>query len=501
MRRLLLVVVLVGVAMPLLADQVRATKSSLLEISGRLRLDAVFEDADINDYLWGLRNTATFVDPELELRLLFHVRMGVKAHIALRTPPYAKDVLGGRAIFVTDTLSGQDRPYPTRIMEVSEAYLEARQFLHKNLSLSAGLIRLNYPLMPDSEHGTFLLAVGETEDPFAGTIYANWPIDRATGTKPAVYSNRFSWNAPAETGTVEAGGIVLSHTSKFGFGLGKQQRRYVITQFDFIFATTYETLYVNQDRDIAGVVGRFWYPLKEQPILWGQLAVLSYGINVNSRIWTLGGGVAYKATESWTLYMEAYGQTGDLYEGYVRPANPNDPWYWLSSRDGTITQQAFGGYLGIRYEVKPTEKSGPFARWRPYFDLSYWWISGDKNPYDRRNQDFLTYEDVDTTLVLEEDRYGCDLDTNYEALKVIIGCKPHTKVRLYMVFANIRKARDYTAKDRIGREIDFVIRWQYTEDLSFRFGLGYVWQADYMLGGFAGRRHPTVALLQMILNF
>ncbi len=493
--------VLVGLAVPLMADQVRATKSALLEVSGRIRLDAVFEDPDINDYVWGMRNEDSFVDPELELRMLFHVKMGVKAHLALRTPPYARDVLGGRAIFVTDTVSGQDRPYPTRIMEVSEAYLEARQFLHKNLSLSVGLLRLNYPLIPGSEHGTFLLAIGETEDPFAGTIYANWPTNKASASKPAAYSNRFSWNAPGQAGSVEAGGVRLSHTYKFGFGLAKQQKRFVETQFDFIAATTYETLYLNQDRDIVGVIGRFWYPFRKQPTLWGQMAILTYGINANSRIWTLGGGLAYRATKSFTLYGEAYGQTGDLYEGFTRPSNPNDPWYWLSSRDGTITQQAFAGYFGIRYEMKPTEKSGPFARWRPYFDISYWWISGDKNPHDRRNQDFLTYEDVDTTMILEEDRYGCDLDTNYEALKLIVGCKPHSKVRIYLVFANVRKARDYTAKDRIGREIDLVIKWQYTEDLSFKFGLANVWQADYMLEGLAGRRHPCIAVAQMVLNF
>jgi len=498
LRKVLWTVVLVGFAVPLMADQVRATKSALLEVSGRIRLDAVFEDPDINDYVRGTRNAESFIDPELELRMLFHVKMGVKAHLALRTPPYAQDVLGGRSISITDTDSGQDRLYPTRIMELSEAYLEARQFLHKNLSISVGLLRLNYPLIPDSEHGTFLLAIGESEDPFAGTIYANWPDGRAG--KPGEYSNHFSWNEPGRAGSVEAGGIRLSHTYKSGFGLAKQQRRFVETQFDFIATTTYETLYFNQDRDIIGIIGRFWYPLRKQPTLWGQVAILTYGVKANSRIWTLGGGLAYRATRSLTIYGEAYGQTGDLCDGFkTRPSD--DPWHWLSTKNGTIIQQAFGGYMGIRYETKPTGRSGPFARWRPYFDISYWWISGDKNPYDKRNQDFLTYEDVDTTMILEEDRYGCDLDTNYEALKLIVGCKPHSKVRMYIVLANVRRARDYTAKDRIGREIDLVIRWQYTEDLSFKFGLANVWQADYMLEGSASGRHLCIAVAQMVLSF
>ena len=490
--------VLVVFAVPLIADQVRATKSALLEVSGRIRLDAVLEDPDINDYVRGTRNEQSFIDPELELRMLFHVKMGVKAHLALRTPPYAQDVLGGRPISITDNNSGQNKLYPTRIMEVSEAYLEARQFLHKNFSISVGLLRLNYPLISDSEHGTFLLAIGESEDPFAGTIYANWPDGR--GGKSGMSSTRFSWNEPGRAGSVEAGGLKFSYTYKFGFGLAKQQKRFVETQFDLIAVTTYETLYFNQDRDIVGVVGRFWYPLRKQPTLWGQMAILTYAVKANSRIWTLGGGLAYRATRSLTIYGESYGQTGVIY----RPTSPSDTPPFdgvLSTREGTIIQQAFGGYVGIRYEAKPTEESGAFTHWRPYFDISYWWISGDKNPHDKRNQDFLTYEDVDTTLILEEDRYGCDLDTNYEALKLIVGCKPRSEVRIYIVFANFRRARDYTAKDRIGRELDFVIKWQYTEDLSLKFGLANVWQADYMLGGQAGRRHPCIAVAQMVLSF
>jgi len=479
------VLVAVVLCMTAEADEVRAKKSRLLEVSGSLSLDWLWQDSDVSELLYGVGGNAAFCDPTLSLDMLFSLKDGLRAFVQLRTPYYLDDDIGSRPLEVSVT--GGTAYYPSRVFQISQLYLKAEEFKWSWLDLCIGVQHIRYQI---TRHGAFLLALGESEDPFAGTVYGNWPTDRATPSEPAVYSNRFSFNERA-AGSVEAGGILFTMRPRMPKGT-------VDVEVDFLAMTTYETRHIGQDRDVVGLVGRIFYPKKSDPQVDAMLALLTFGANSNSRIITIGGGFNWKATRCLEVYMEAYGQIGEFYEDFKRPL-PGDDYYWLSSQNKTIEQQAFAGYGGIRYTYIPSSKEKGYAGWRPFFDISYWWISGDKNPHDTKNQDFIAYEDIDSTLVMEEDRYGLDLDTNYWALKLSAGYNPHKNVEFSVLYALFQRARDYTAKDKIGNEVDIVIKWHYTVALTFRFGIGVVWDSSYLLGD--DKSSLSAGLFEVVLKF
>lgn len=486
------VVMAVSIGVQLLAEEtskgeVVLKKSRLLEISGTLSLDTIWQDLDIGDFLTAgsYRKNAAFTDPTLTLDMKFSLKEQMSAFIQLRTPYYLDDYLGARPIELTGTID-----YPSRTLEISQLYLEARDFLSKYTTLRLGVQEVRYQMT--ETHGAFLLGIGESEDPFAGMVYGNWPMDRSTASKPAVYSNRFSFNQRAP-GSVEAGGLVLSVRPTVPPAASQVSFE---SQIDLIAMTVLETKYMNQDRDVLGIVGQLWYPKKTESQVAAMLALTSFGMNANSRIYTFGGGLNWKAMKGLEVYGEAYGQTGEFYEGFVRPP-AGDDYYWLSSRDGTIKQLAFAGYGGVRYAPGVTEKD--YKGWGFFFDVSYWWISGDKNPHDLRNQDFIAYEDIDSTLIIEEDRYGFDLDTNYKATKLCVGFTPARDFKFLVLGAVFERARDYTAKDKIGTEVDVVGKWNYGEALTFKFGFGVVANSHYVLDTL--RKTFAQGLFEVVLKF
>ncbi len=493
MRRISVLLAAVLAAGAVSAGQI-SLKSAELRLEGETRLDALFQDVDLNNYVHGVKRNSSFIDPTVSISARFRVRKQVVAGLQVRTPPYLRDYLGSRSWIFQDAVTGEQIHYPGRIFEVSQIYLEANQFYKwPNVSLTIGVKNMSYRL---TEHGAFFLALGESEDPFEGDVCANWPVNRG-GT--AVYSNRASFNAPGRAGSVEAGGFVVSYKGKMN--IAEKSENKVYYKIDFFCMTTYETLYLNQDRDVIGLMADVNYPTEKDSNLRVLAGLVSMSQNANSRIYSIGGGFAFKATRALRIYGEAWGQTGEFCEGFTRPP-AGDPYHWLATRDGTVTQQAFAGYLGGRYEMRSKGDDGSLmAKWRPYLDFSYWWVGGDKSPHDMRNQDFIAYEAVDSTLIMEEGRYGLDMDTNYEAVKLIAGFHPWKEVQAWVTLANFRRARDYTAKDRLGREIDVQVKWQYTGDLAFRFGMGFVVQSDYMLGDDSSRKTFSTALLQVVLRF
>ncbi|MCX7704330.1 MAG: hypothetical protein N2234_09615, partial [Planctomycetota bacterium] len=319
-RIVCVIAVIVAFGIALLAEEakkveVQMRKSYLLEIGGVLSLDTLWQDADIGDFLYGIKRNFTFTDPTLSLDMKFSIKGQMFSFIQLRTPYYLDDYLGTRPVYVVDDpVTGTIKEYPSRTVELSQLYLEAKEFLSPYTSLRLGVQQVRYQM---THHGAFLLGLGESEDPFAGVVYPNWPVDKATLSKPAVYSNNFSFNAHA-AGSVEAGGVLFSIKPKVAPTL-------VEMQIDLLGFTTLETKHLNQDREILGVVGQIFYPKEVSPQVKAMLALLSFSANANSRIVTFGGGFDWLAAKGIEFYCELYGQTGDFYEGFVRPP-PGDPY-------------------------------------------------------------------------------------------------------------------------------------------------------------------------------
>jgi hypothetical protein len=477
MRRTLFAVVvflvLFAVASLCEAGNVETKKSKGITISGEIKLDSIFSNREVNTVIFGpvggkRQSSATFSDPTITLNFDVWLAKHVNAWLTLKTPEYLLDDMGSPVLPVGPT------NYPRRILEVDQAYVHIDEFGYKELSLRLGIQNIIYDML---ENGNpFFYAIGQCEDAFTNNF--NVPGD-----------GQLELNGPGLASTIEAGGMKL--------GYHKKSER---LQFrgDMIFATTVETRQVDQDRELFALVGNIAVPHEKDYVAKIMMTLASMSQNPASRIWTLGLGSTFKATKTLDVFAEAYGQGGTYWSNYnpaVDPAN-------ISTQAKDIHQQAFGGYGGFRYTMAE-------SAWTPYLGLEWWWLSGDPDRTDRKQQNFISYEDVDDTIILEENNYGYDLDTNYSALKFRAGFKPARDWALSLLYGSFRTARKvkanpglgYRGYEKIGDEFDIQIKWDYTEDITFRAGVGLLWNAKFFKTVLTKAKTHEQVFFEAVLRF
>lgn len=223
--------------------------------------------------------------------------------------------------------------------------------------------------------------------------------------------------------------------------------------------------------------------------------------STNMDIMTIGVGADYfGATPNLELYGEVYMQSG------TASNNGNN----AAGKPCDVDQAATAFRLGGRYDIA----NNPL---KPWAGLSYWAISGgdDSSIYKKgsvkytENNHFISYEDFQSTLILEDSLWGLNLNSNYTAIKIEGGITTSltlggekTDVDLRILFGMfsfdtvpyIRNAgpdgflyvgADDTvdkSKTGIGTEIDIVAILHYTENLSFTLGLGMLSGSDFFGG-------------------
>jgi hypothetical protein len=366
--------------------------------------------------------------------------------------------------------------YPTRILEVREAYLLIKEFRLPELSVCLGIQSIRHDITGSGN--AFFLGIGECESPF--------PPEGGNVLDPT--SREFEFWTPGRAGSMEAGGIKTTYRKK---------SRPMMCEFalDAFFATTKETIQADQDQDILGVILTFWMP--EEKEAKGSVSVLltSFTYGPAARMWTYGGGGKFKCSKDLEVYAEAYGQGGKFYSNFdpaTAPAYLAD----LSTKVGTydVKQLAFAGYGGAKYT---------FTRsyWLPFVEASYWWVSGDKDNTDKRQQNFLSYEDVNDALIIEDGQYGFDIDTNYEAIKCKAGFKPGKDWEFSVLYGSFHRARDRRSPDKLADEFDFNLKWDYTEDTTFKARLGFLSDTDYITAATREAKLFTIAVFEAILRF
>jgi len=478
MRRTLFAIVvflvLCGIASLCDAGNVETKKSKGITLSGEIKLDSLFSGREVNTVINGLtaglkrQSSSTFSDPTITLNFDIWLANHVNAFLSLKTPEYLIDDLGSPAIAVGPI------NMPRRMLEVDQAYVHIDEFGYEELSLRLGVQDIVYDML---ENGNpFFLAIGESEDAFTNNFQVpgnGW----------------LELNGPALASSVEAGGIKATYSKK-----GKRLE----FKGDMIIATTVETRQVDQDRDLFALVGTISVPNAKDYKAKIIMTLAGMSQNPSSRIWTLGFGSHVKATKSMDIFAEAYGQAGTYWNNYNPVTDPAN----ISTQAKDILQQGFGGYGGFKYTA---EKSG----WKPYFGLEWWWLSGDPDRTDRKQQNFISYEDVDDTIILEENNYGYDLDTNYSAIKLRTGFKPGRDWEFNMLYGNFRTGRKvkansalgYKGYEKIGDELDLQVKWDYTEDITFRAGAGFLWNTSYFKQLFKNAKTHTMTFFEAVLRF
>lgn len=155
-----------------------------------------------------------------------------------------------------------------------------------------------------------------------------------------------------------------------------------------------------------------------------------------------------------------------------------------AGRDGTgstIDANGKAFYVGGRYTF--AQMAG-----KPWVELAYWLLSGDKDSTDTKEDRFLSYENVDQFLILESDTFGLDIDTNYKAIKVsggmffdIKGQKDALNLLVNIGFfsfdENVASA-SASGQDDLGTEWDVTAVYAYSKRVSFDATVAFLTGAD-----------------------
>lgn len=444
--------------------EVKTKKSKGITISGEIKLDTVFADREANTVIYGLtggkrQQSAIFSDPTITLNFDVWLAQHVNAFMSVKTPEYIPDDFG--------------TPGLSRIFEIDQAYVDIDEFGYEDLSFKLGIYEIAYDFLGNDN--PFFLAIGRCEDAFTNNFQ---PLG----------SGELELNGPGLASTIEAGGVAFSY---------KKKKKHMQFRGDMLFVTTVETRQTNQDREMFALVGSFAFPREKAYDAKVMITLANISQKPSSRIWTLGVSSAFKMSPGLELFAEAYGQTGIYWNNYDPLLDPPN----ISSQADDITHEAFGGYGGFKY-------TAPKSPWKWHFGLEWWWLSGDPDRDDGKQQSFVSYEDVDDTIILEENNYGYDLDTNYSAVKMRFGFKPHKDWEFNLLYGSFRTARTIRWQsaarrgyDNIGDELDLQFKWDYTEDVMFRAGIAFLRNAKFFKPVMDKVRLHELLFFEAVLRF
>lgn len=359
-------------------------------------------------------------------------------------------------------------------VQLGDAYIDVKEILSESYSFRIGL--QNYTTDLRGTGRSFFMDIRNAELAFAngtieawglGTIYAG---DELLGGIIApnageIYRGRNNG----------AGGLKLTYALP---PKAEKTRLWV----DLFWFNVRETRTLHDDETAYGTVITYLLPGERNKLIL-PLTVFENGNNNQLLTAGLGfdywGGLIGKPVE---LYGEFYGQVGE----YGNEANgagapgvntfafdgadlPNDG--VAEAHRDEIDQQAWAGVMGARmaFEEYPC---------KPWVDLSVTHVSGDDGDQTKDNEDFVSYESIGDTLILEDSLWGLDVDTNYVATKLQVGAvqgiqrADDFKIKWVSGLFRMAEKVDYgnpaiNVHRDLGWENDLELHWDYTDALSF----------------------------------
>jgi len=416
---------------------------------------------------WGGPHTSNLdgdiFDPYVTLNFDIQLENNIKAVLQLqneqRVNIFQQTPTGTLHITNRDTHDNFD-------FQFQKAYIQIQDFLTEGFQVRTGIIPHKYALRADGQ--AFFLNLGEAESPF--------------GTRE----------------NTQAMGVFASY----------QPMKMIEFYVDGFYFVTGDTNFKRQDEKIYGLNFDLYLPQTVQSDEGNTISLVRFfniifaGIqdDNHSPIWNVGFGFDYQFGSHpdkhlFEIYGEGLFQWGEHSYNQKMPFSPIKDQHHL----------AYGGYLGFKWSLEAVET-------KPFIDVSVWYLSGDDNdPHRKKNNDLITYEDIDSTLIIEDNNYGLDIDSNYWAVKFKTGLTltPITKeeMRLDLIYAHFQAVdADPKSSKRIGDEIDIRLTWEYSPDLIFSVAAGYLFNAYYLEDHFnqlgaRGKNHAFIIRLEAMLFF
>ncbi len=364
---------------------------------------------------------------------------------------------------------GQNGPIP---LGIQQAYIQVEDFLFERFQMRFGIqdfavdLRGNgNPFLigfrPEGAEKAFMSPIQESFSA-DGSRYAYSSIDGVLGGASSVGVYR---------GEEEAGGLRFTYSADEHL------------HFDVWTFNIWETGLDHYDEWFYGVMAK--YNIPDSPSAIQFLVQNSSNDSDANQVWTIGPGVDYW-WDNLEIYGEFYYQFGEYgYSGAL-----------TGGRDGDIEQEAWAFYLGTRYNFD--------MACTPWVDVQYAYISGDQGDHDDdddENNDFVSYEDNDSLMILEDNLYGLDVDSNYWKLQlntgVVLSLQNEKDLTISLTYAYAEIATtpdrldlpDFPANasrslaEPLGHETDIKFVWQYSDSLSFDLATAWLFDGEFWASG------------------
>jgi hypothetical protein len=226
---------------------------------------------------------------------------------------------------------------------------------------------------------------------------------------------------------------------------------------------------------ITGVHGV--YNVTEKTAVEALIALINGGANAGttgheSMIWTIGGGVGSNGefVEGLNLFAQIYANFGDY--GYDAGA------------DEDVDASGLMFDIGADYTFVN-------VAWKPMVGVEFLLVTG--NEADTTEDDyegFVSYEDNDDLIVLEDNEFGFDVDQNYQVIKIRGGITGELAGSVkdnfsLEVLVGIAKLDEEIAtvtgdEDGLGNEVDIKASWMANKNVKLYGGIGMLFGSDVM---------------------
>jgi hypothetical protein len=362
-------------------------------------------------------------------------------------------------------------------IELRDAYLEFREFVWPELTMTVGLQELAYDLRGDGNE--FFLNTSERENRRwldSATAANNRPANPVGAARLTSAGFGFAPSSASPAADVPHTGDGNSSTAGALKFVWDADPVFV----DVFAAQLEETVTLREDHAIYGTVVD--YLLAEDSLLRLSLMYIRDELALAQDLdgQTRGSIGMYQgsAGASYVLNignpLELYGEIGYQFGKYGKTQD-------LSGNIINVDQSAMAFDVGMKF----TWENVTYA---PWVDISYWSFTGDSNATDGDQEAWIPYGDIDDTLIFEDNRYGLGVGSGYKAIKFKTGFKPSAETSFKLVFADFNAAEDsfrtlsqtMDYRDDIGREFDAILTWDYTEDVTVKAGLGFFFSDKFL---------------------
>jgi len=219
----------------------------------------------------------------------------------------------------------------------------------------------------------------------------------------------------------------------------------------------------------------------------------------NGHLVTEGGGVViYPLKTEEVNFIELFGEIYFQQGSYARDVGNSAVFI------GDVDQHdAFALNVGAKGKLPPIPVWGD-KKFIPYAEGSYVEVSGDDNSTDDENSNFVSLENNNRTLVVENGYYGYDIDSNYRGVRAALGFTLGDVYfeALYAYFelqdnSGGRVAGDASRSPKIGDEVDLTLGFVYSANVKVQIQNGMLFDS-HALGQ---KSHTNISLLSIILDF